>query len=98
MLITIYVLYHIDENVFKEQYSSWENAYFFFEKIIKCNEQKFINETMTTWTNIDSIVVELENKESELFEINLPLCEEIKNKKCYQEYEIESDIQYLQKA
>lgn len=32
---------------------------------------------MITWTDINNIVVELENKESELFERNVPLYEEI---------------------
>ena len=56
-----------------------------------------MNETITTWTDIDTIVAELENKESELFERNFSSREEIESEKCHQEYNIESDIQYLQK-
>lgn len=57
----LYVPYHGDENVFSELYLSWKNAYFLFEKTMKCNEKKFTNKTMTKWNNIDSIFTKLEN-------------------------------------
>lgn len=55
----LYVPYRIDGNSFQEQNSTWKNAYLLFKEIIKCNEQNFTNKTITSWTNIDSIAVEI---------------------------------------
>lgn len=52
---------------------------------------------MMTWNNIDSMAAELENKESELFQRDEPTYEEIDDEKHYQEYDIKSYFQYLQK-
>jgi len=96
-MINLSVPYRIDENIFKEQYSSWENAYLLFEKIIKCNKRKITNETMTICTDIDNVFAKLENEERNFLERKLPPSEEIGSEKHYQEYDIELDFQYLQK-
>lgn len=53
---------------------------------------------MTVWIDINSIEVNLESKHNEMFERDVPTHEEIDSENRYQEYDIKSDFQYLQKA
>jgi hypothetical protein len=62
--LMLYVPYRFDENIFKEKYSTWKNAYLTFKEIIKCNEQKFTNKIIESWSDFDNIIDEIENEDN----------------------------------
>ena len=58
----LFVPYRIDENTFKQQYSTWEHAYNSLIEIIKHNETKFTYETNATWGYLENARYEIESK------------------------------------
>jgi hypothetical protein len=67
----LYVSYQVDENIFNKIYSKWEHASNSLVETIKKNEQKFMHEKNLTWGDFEHATKEIENKEEQLFNINI---------------------------
>lgn len=58
--LMLYAPYRVDENCFKEQYLTWNNAYMELQDVIKQNEQKFTYKTTKRWGDLEDASNELD--------------------------------------
>lgn len=63
------------KNIFKEQYSTWEHAYISLKDIIK-KISKSSHMKQITWGDLEHVTNEIENKEQQLFNVNITNWEE----------------------
>ena len=65
----LYAPYRVDENCFKEQYLTWNNAYMELQDVIKQNEQKFTYKTTKRWGDLEDAANELDRVNEQLFNV-----------------------------